>query len=61
MNNKIPPKPEKPTPNECCGSGCNPCIFDYYYTQLEKWQEKYQSASEQLAKTEYAKKSEKTE
>ena len=37
----IPPKPEKPDPNECCGSGCVPCIFDYYYQRLEEWEAKY--------------------
>lgn len=39
--NKIPPPPEKPTPHECCGSGCVPCIYDYYYQALEKWEEQY--------------------
>jgi len=37
----IPPPPEKPTPHECCGSGCVPCIYDYYYDALEKWQQQY--------------------
>lgn len=51
MNNKNKtPPPEKPNPNECCGSGCNPCVFDYYYAALEKWQQDCQS--EEKADTE---------
>lgn len=38
---KIPPKPEKPDPYECCGGGCVPCIYDFYYAQLDKWEELY--------------------
>ena len=32
-------EPEKPDPNECCGSGCVPCIYDYYYERLDRWEE----------------------
>ncbi len=39
--NNIPPPPEKPDPNSCCGSGCVPCIFDYYDTALLAWAEKH--------------------
>lgn len=39
--NDIPLPPEKPSANECCGGGCAPCIYDYYYEAMEKWQEKY--------------------
>ena len=38
---EIPPPPEKPEPYECCGSGCVPCIYDYYYDALEKWEAQY--------------------
>jgi len=38
---QIPPPPVKPDPHECCGSGCTPCIFDYYEIALDKWKEKY--------------------
>ncbi|XKL61036.1 hypothetical protein PGB90_008093 [Kerria lacca] len=27
--------PEKPSENDCCGSGCNPCIFDIYEKLLK--------------------------
>ena len=34
-----PPRPpEKPHPSECCNRGCCPCIFDYYWDALERWE-----------------------
>jgi hypothetical protein len=33
----LPPPPEKPEPYECCGRGCEPCIFDYYDAALDRW------------------------
>ncbi|CEM18378.1 unnamed protein product [Vitrella brassicaformis CCMP3155] len=33
-----PEPPEKPDPDDCCGSGCSPCIFDIYYTELEDYE-----------------------
>ncbi len=45
-------KPERPLDNECCGGGaCQPCVWDYYFEQLEKWQKQQeQLAQKQLAK-----------
>jgi hypothetical protein len=40
----IPAPPVKPSANECCGGGCVPCIYDFYYTALEKWQTQYGDA-----------------
>ena len=31
--------PIPPAPNECCESGCDPCVWDIYYEELRKWQE----------------------
>jgi cytochrome-b5 reductase len=31
--------PTPPAPNECCESGCHPCVWDMYYEELKKWQE----------------------
>ncbi|WP_082897212.1 oxidoreductase-like domain-containing protein [Thalassotalea crassostreae] len=32
---------EKPTPpgnGECCESGsCTPCVWDFYYEEMQKW------------------------
>jgi hypothetical protein len=33
----IPRPPEQPHPDECCHRGCEPCIFDYYDTAMERW------------------------
>lgn len=38
-------RPTEPDQSDCCGSGCNPCIFDVYQKQLEKY-EKYLRNSE---------------
>ena len=34
----LPKPPDKPHPEECCNRGCSPCIFDYYYDALERWE-----------------------
>jgi hypothetical protein len=37
MNNQLE-KPIPPADDDCCGGGaCNPCVWDYYYTELQKW------------------------
>ncbi|MDG1732265.1 MAG: oxidoreductase-like domain-containing protein [Thalassotalea sp.] len=31
-------KPYPPAQGECCESGsCNPCVWDHYYAELQKW------------------------
>jgi hypothetical protein len=32
-----PQPPLPPQPDECCGSGCNPCVFDLYEEALERY------------------------
>ena len=32
--------PYEPDQDDCCGSGCTPCVFDTYYDQLEKFEER---------------------
>lgn len=44
----IPPPPDKPEPYECCGSGCSPCVYDYYYEELEKWEAQHGSLIEYM-------------
>jgi hypothetical protein len=34
-----PLPPRHPGNDECCGSGCIPCIFDIYEDQLERYRE----------------------
>lgn len=35
-------KPEPHTPNECCESGCDPCVWDIYRVELNKWEQAQQ-------------------
>ena len=35
----IPAPPNKPEQYECCNRGCCPCIFDYYWDALTRWEE----------------------
>ncbi|QLQ30430.1 MAG: hypothetical protein HZT40_01025 [Candidatus Thiothrix singaporensis] len=35
--NTMREKPEPPADNECCDSGCDPCVWDIYRKELEKW------------------------
>lgn len=37
--------PEPPDPDDCCNSGCNPCILDVYEQQLRKYNEQSQIKS----------------
>lgn len=39
----IPPPPEKPLPDDCCGSGCVRCVWDMYYEELEEYNKLYKS------------------
>ncbi|WP_322045974.1 oxidoreductase-like domain-containing protein [Paraburkholderia sp. J67] len=32
-----PLPPERPDDDACCQSGCDPCIFDFYNDELQKW------------------------
>ncbi len=36
-NVAIPAPPDMPDPRTCCGRGCNPCMFTYYFEALEAW------------------------
>ena len=38
MSGELPRPPDKPQDYECCQRGCCPCIFDYYYDALERWE-----------------------
>lgn len=53
----IPPRPVPPDPpddDDCCRSGCDPCVFDLHAMAMERhrdelmaWEEKYASAGAQ--------------
>lgn len=34
-----PPEPIEPDLNDCCGNGCEPCVFDTYIEEKRAWQE----------------------
>ncbi len=36
---RIPVKPLEPSADECCGSGCCPCIMDIYENKLERYEQ----------------------
>ena len=33
-----PQPPQAPEPNDCCYSGCNPCVYDIYWAALERYE-----------------------
>jgi len=38
INNTLMDKPCPPADDDCCGGGaCNPCVWDHYYAELQKW------------------------
>lgn len=32
-------KPVEPDPDDCCGEGCSPCVFDTYDMHLDRYEE----------------------
>lgn len=34
-----PLPPAEPAPGACCRSGCNPCVYDIYDEELERYRE----------------------
>ena len=34
----LPRPPREPDLDDCCASGCEPCIFDVYQDRLERWE-----------------------
>jgi len=37
-NDPRPQPPREPALEECCGSGCEPCVFDRYYEALDRYE-----------------------
>ncbi|MGM0589180.1 MAG: oxidoreductase-like domain-containing protein [Bacteroidota bacterium] len=35
---KAPRKPIKPLPSDCCGTGCDRCVYAIYHDQLKDYQ-----------------------
>ena len=38
MTGAAPPKPVQPEPEDCCRSGCVPCVFDLYEDALARYE-----------------------
>jgi len=34
-----PEPPREPGPDECCQSGCDPCVFDLYWQAYERYEQ----------------------
>ena len=34
---EVPEPPDEPLPDNCCGRGCERCVFLVYYEALEVW------------------------
>ena len=34
---ELPPQPERPLANDCCGGGCADCVFTLYIRDLKAW------------------------
>ncbi|SET70806.1 oxidoreductase-like domain-containing protein [Thalassotalea agarivorans] len=49
MSNSVLEKPFPPADGECCESGsCQPCVWDNYYTELQKWRIEQAKLNEQV-------------
>jgi Na+-translocating ferredoxin:NAD+ oxidoreductase RnfC subunit len=45
-------KPLPPADDDCCGGGaCNPCVWDYYYEEVQKWRIEQAKIREQQAQS----------
>lgn len=45
-----PVPPERPAPDECCQSGCNPCVFDLYEEALDRYEADLREWEERAAR-----------
>ncbi|KAL1925137.1 uncharacterized protein VTP21DRAFT_20 [Calcarisporiella thermophila] len=44
----LPPEPERPGPDDCCGSGCDPCCYDIYREEMEEWRKEVDRLKEEF-------------
>jgi hypothetical protein len=45
-----PTPPREPEPEECCGKGCTPCVFDVYAEALERYKAELKKFQEEEAR-----------
>ena len=48
LKKHIKREPQEPDQDDCCGEGCNPCVFDTYYDKLEKYKERKDDIESQI-------------
>ena len=36
---KLLEKPSQPADDDCCGGGCSPCVWDYFYEERKAWKD----------------------
>jgi len=46
----LPPRPEMPRPEDCCGSGCVHCVYVVYDLALTKWEREVERILAEAAK-----------
>ena len=47
----LPKKPQEPGEYDCCGSGCEPCVWDIYERDCELQQKKIKKACKEFKKS----------
>ncbi|CAM6110071.1 unnamed protein product [Calypogeia fissa] len=47
MEDKIGPPPEKPLAGDCCGQGCEVCVWDTYWDELDIYKKLRKAAEEE--------------
>ena len=47
----LPPRPEMPRPEDCCGSGCVHCVYVLYDIALTKWEREVERILADAGKT----------
>ncbi|MGB0733312.1 MAG: oxidoreductase-like domain-containing protein [Pontibacterium sp.] len=45
-------KPQPPANGECCEGGCNPCVWDFYYEEMDEWKAKQEAIKNGNSKAE---------
>jgi hypothetical protein len=46
-----PLAPREPEPEECCGRGCTPCVYDLYEAALERYRAELRKAQAEDARS----------
>ena len=47
----LPPRPDPPRPEDCCGSGCVRCIYTIYDDALLDWERQVERILDQARKS----------